>query len=191
MGGWHGVTGWHGWDWQGWSALVALGTLALAGVTFGLVRMTRGLVTATAALAVQTQADVEAQWVPILVGTPSGEGFPNPSVRLEGGDIHIALRNVGRGPVVNIGARIGGSPRNNDWHTIAPGEWSWLTVDHTKYTSTLDPDETVWDLDLRVVYADVSRQKVYATHAWLKAYPRDGRVERGTIAYEGPPEFWT
>jgi hypothetical protein len=42
---------WDRWTWDGSSGLVALGMLALAGVTSGLVWMTRGLVTATAPLA--------------------------------------------------------------------------------------------------------------------------------------------
>ncbi len=38
-------TGWHGWSWQGWAALVAIGTLFLAMATVVLAWMTRGVVT--------------------------------------------------------------------------------------------------------------------------------------------------
>ena len=42
----------------------------------------------------------------------------------------------GRGPVVNIGMRAGGgTPRNNEWVTIAPREWEWVVVDISAYLS--------------------------------------------------------
>jgi hypothetical protein len=175
----HAVTGWHGWTWEGWAGLVALGTLALALVTFGLVWMTRGLVRATFALAQQAQADVEAQWVPILTGTPATEGFPNPAVRVEGTEVHIALRNIGRGPVVNLGARIGGTPRNNEYVTIAPGEWTWITVDPSTYPGDL-PE--VFQVIVR--YWDITNRKLYGSRIEIKADLESGSAEMTYLVYE-------
>jgi hypothetical protein len=47
-------------SWSGWSAFVALGTLSLACVTYGLVR-------ATKMLAQRAEADVRAQWTPVVL----------------------------------------------------------------------------------------------------------------------------
>ncbi|HEX3329548.1 MAG TPA: hypothetical protein VHS27_06480 [Gaiellales bacterium] len=49
----------------------------------------------------------------------------------------IALRNIGRGPVVNLGARINGTPRDNRYVTIAPGEWTWVEVYPKNYPDDL------------------------------------------------------
>src|SRR4051794_36643765 len=52
--------GWHGWEWPGWEAMVALGTLALAIGTGYLARST-GL------HAEQTAAEVAAAQTPVVV----------------------------------------------------------------------------------------------------------------------------
>jgi hypothetical protein len=179
---WHDFTGWHGWTWEGWSGLVALGTLTLALVTFGLVWMTRGLVKATFALSQQTQADVEAQWVPILTGTPNATGYPNPSVKVEGTKVHIALRNIGRGPAVNLGARIGGVPRNNEYVTIAPGEWTWVVVDPSTY-----PGDLPEIFQVIVRYWDITNRKMYGSTFEIKYDQQAATAELTNLLYEPNP----
>jgi hypothetical protein len=85
-------------DWYGWSALVALGTLGLAFATFGVVR-------ATKALADRAEAEVAAQWRPVLLvrdRLPADARQNEPEIVYEDGSLLLWVENVGRGPALNI-----------------------------------------------------------------------------------------
>jgi hypothetical protein len=87
--------------WGGWSALVAIGTLALATVTYTLVRTTK-------LLAQSAEADVRAQWTPVLLvrdriqGDMRGRGRRGIIYDDERGRLVVYVENVGRGPAFDI-----------------------------------------------------------------------------------------
>jgi hypothetical protein len=89
-----------------------------------------------------TAADVEAQWVPILTGTPALDGFPNPA---------------------DLGARIGGTPRNSEYVTIAPNARTWLVVDPRTYAGDLA--ET---FEVIVRYWHITNRKLYGSRMSIK-----------------------
>jgi hypothetical protein len=106
--------------WGGWSALVAIGTLGLAAVTYTLVR-------ATKILAQRAEADVRAQWTPIvlvrdrvetdLVNLISGvtSSTLEPGIMFGEGTLRIFVENVGRGPAFDVQAYL------NDFDLPGPG----------------------------------------------------------------------
>lgn len=108
----------------GWEALVAIGTLLLAVGTAYLAWSTRAVARKTRDLAVQTAADVQAQWRPVLVPAvdepPMIEREPNgPFV------LRATVQNTGRGPALFV--RILHDPSNNspeNWSlgALSPGE---------------------------------------------------------------------
>ena len=129
--GW--MTGWTGWQWQGWEALVAIGTLSLAMYTYRLASETK-------LLAQQTSRDVEAQWVPILVQATTRQ-FASLG---EDGVWAIEIRNAGKGPAMQVIAFdlcerypqvIGG--HTSGPHIIAAGAVETLRIDacHPQATS--------------------------------------------------------
>jgi hypothetical protein len=107
---WGRLTGWHFWTWQGWDALVALGTTLLA-VTTGLLALTASReMSATRELAELTRADQRSRETPILYAiqiiTPSG-GHIRSTMSESGGVSSNAfatvarIQNVGLGPAIS------------------------------------------------------------------------------------------
>jgi hypothetical protein len=99
-----------GWG-LGWDALVALGTLSLAGVTAyvawqtrRLAERTQNLATETTELAKRTAEDVAGQVRPVLVNDTGQNLRP---ARFTRGDqrLDLDIRNAGKGPALNIEAR--------------------------------------------------------------------------------------
>lgn len=80
------ITSWHGWSWSGWSALVAVGTIALALSTYVLVRGTRRLAQAS-------DAELRAQWRPVLVGRELDQDLTGTKLN---------VYNVGSGPALGV-----------------------------------------------------------------------------------------
>jgi hypothetical protein len=101
-----------------WTALAAVGTLALALVTAWLAVSTRKLARAST-------ADQRAQWRPILAVDPEGRVDYEDAT----GQLSFNVRNVGRGPAFGIRAElrrgpqpIGGSMPGLGAAALAPGE---------------------------------------------------------------------
>jgi hypothetical protein len=86
----------------GWDALVALGTLSLSFVTLALVIATRGL-------ARQANAEVRAQWRPVLLvrdRIPVEIRLHGRGIVQGGGKLTVWVENVGRGPAFDVQARL-------------------------------------------------------------------------------------
>jgi hypothetical protein len=81
-------------DWSGWNALVALGTLALALATYGVIR-------ATKALAERGDAEISAQWRPLLL-VRERPPDDQPGIVYEDGSLTLWIENVGRGPALEV-----------------------------------------------------------------------------------------
>jgi hypothetical protein len=120
------------WAW-GWDALVAIGTLTLAGVTvvvagftWRLASKTSALAEKTSDLAASTQADVAAQFRPVVTAAQfrsatQGRGS-DPSIwPLLWADEHVAtggwicaLTNIGHGPALRLSVRAKSSSQTPD-----------------------------------------------------------------------------
>jgi hypothetical protein len=86
----------------GWEALVAIGTLGLAFVTFLLVRTTKRMVkTASDELTLEKQR-IEASQRPYVLPTPSGRWIEGQTPRNE----VLPIRNAGGGVALNIRGRL-------------------------------------------------------------------------------------
>jgi hypothetical protein len=86
--------------WGGWSALVAIGTLGLAAVTYTLVR-------ATKLLAQRAEADVRAQWTPVILArdrVPEHVKSHRRGVYYNDLALVVHVENVGRGPAFGVQA---------------------------------------------------------------------------------------
>jgi hypothetical protein len=100
--------------WQfGWEALVALGTVGLAGATAYLAAKTRDL-------ANESVTDRASQWRPAIV--PASEYLTRPSVDANDERLRIRLRNAGRGPAryLLVGLALGHDPHPEE--SIEPAE---------------------------------------------------------------------
>lgn len=84
------LTEWHGWEWAGWSALVALGTILLAAATAFLGWETRDVAKAA-------EDEQAARWRPILVGV----GPPRNEDRV----LSVDVKNDGPGPALRVEVR--------------------------------------------------------------------------------------
>jgi hypothetical protein len=101
----------------GWDALVAIGTLSLAAVTFALVVATRRLAT-------QGDAEIRAQWRPVLLvrDRVEVEGvFGNDGVSLHDSRLTVWVENVGRGPAFGVDAQILQLPRPGPGYGVPRG----------------------------------------------------------------------
>jgi hypothetical protein len=85
----------------GWEALVAIGTIALASGTVYLAWATRGVAEAT-------NAELAADWRPVMLVRTLNERTDQPRAdcRLEPERIDVSCRNVGRGPALNCHAKL-------------------------------------------------------------------------------------
>ena len=105
--------------WGGWNSLVAIGTLALASATYSLMRGTRQLASAS-------DAEVRAQWRPVLIAR---------DVVIDANDeVRLRVENVGRGPALASRAELAelsrpdpgiAYPRNVVVPVNEPLEFSW------------------------------------------------------------------
>jgi hypothetical protein len=108
-------------DWGGWNALVALGTLALAAATYGVIRATR-------ALAARADAELAAQWRPILIvrdRLSDDKSRGQPEIVYSDGTLMLFVENVGRGPALNVRAWLDDFPAPGPAYgvpvSVAPG----------------------------------------------------------------------
>ena len=108
--------------WGRWSALVAVGTLSLAAVTYGLVGATRRL-------AAGTDQEIRAQWRPVLVARRAQTQTAPPLLQ-------IAIENVGRGPALDVWAEIDGVSVGARSRVVATGETTTFT-----FKKTLQPPD--------------------------------------------------
>jgi hypothetical protein len=81
-------------EWSGWNAFVAVGTLALATATFVLVRVTHRLVE-------QGSSEVRAQWRPVLLVRERGIDGQR-LVEYTGKRLSLHVENVGQGPALEV-----------------------------------------------------------------------------------------
>jgi hypothetical protein len=100
-------------DWSGWSAFVAIGTLALAFVTYRLVRTTK-------VVAEGAQAEIAAQWRPVLFVRDRVPGVPAPII-YENGTLTVWIENVGRGPAFAIRPWLDGFPAPGPAYGVPTG----------------------------------------------------------------------
>jgi hypothetical protein len=107
----------------GWDALVAIGTLLLAGVTFLLVLR-------TADMARSSERDIRAQWRPLILPALDLSWNRSLGYDKERGYLEVLIQNAGRGPAIHIRAQIepdGASPENWSLGALAAGDKQWLT----------------------------------------------------------------
>jgi hypothetical protein len=76
-----------------WEEVTAVSTLSLAAVTAGLAWSTRRL-------AREANAETRANWQPVLVPDP------DIGIRMNGDTLELPIRNVGRGPALNVTAAL-------------------------------------------------------------------------------------
>jgi hypothetical protein len=101
----------------GWEALVALGTLVLALATFYLALR-------TSTLAKASEAEMRAQWRPVIL--PGSDSTPERAIVYDDseGSLHMRVRNAGRGPALFIRTHLepgaGQEPGG-----ISPERWSF------------------------------------------------------------------
>jgi hypothetical protein len=88
---------------SGWDPLVAIGTLLLACVT-------ALLVLATFKLARQAEADVRAQWTPVLLVRDRVPRTGEVGIFYEDEKLSVVVENVGRGPALNTDVWLGDLP---------------------------------------------------------------------------------
>lgn len=104
----------------GWEALVAIGTLGLGAATTWLAINTRSVARETRDLAIQTSADVQAQWRPLIVPDQNKPPSVNTKGLPEGMTPYVlvvSIWNAGRGPALFV--RIQHDPSGN-----SPDNWS-------------------------------------------------------------------
>lgn len=102
----------------GWEALVAVSTFFLAAVTAVLAWLTKRVAAAS-------QADVQAQWRPLLLpGSPERLSWDDTTREL-----CVPVRNAGRGPAIFVRTTLhplGDSPENWSLGALAPGDEALL-----------------------------------------------------------------
>jgi hypothetical protein len=99
----------------GWEALVALGTLLLALSTFYLALR-------TSTLAKASEAEVRAQWRPVIL--PGSDSSPERAIVYDDneGSLHVRVRNAGRGPALYIRTHL--EPWGREPSGVSPEHWS-------------------------------------------------------------------
>src|SRR2546426_3289732 len=97
----------------GWEALVAIGTLSLAAVTFGVVLFTARMANRTGQLAqetrklaVETAAEVRASWRPVVMVKGTHASLSRTSETSRDGTFALRFENSGRGPAMNAIAAV-------------------------------------------------------------------------------------
>jgi hypothetical protein len=147
------------WEWPGWEACVALGTLALAAGTGWLAWSTRRL-------AKQTQSDVEAQWVPVIL--PSVD-----PVQGQNANYWVPIENAGRGPALH------GFVRWSDqgaWHgpfTLGPGGTRVIPIP-AGVSGPITLNSAEW---LTIEYESINGSPAYESR-FLIAFDDRGRDQR-------------
>jgi hypothetical protein len=144
-----------------WEGLVAVGTVVLAAATAYLAWSTRQV-------AKGTQADVQAQWRPVLLPSPDPPGLRSFFYERDTGRVTVKIRNAGRGPALFVRTRLdpgGFSPDNWSLGALAPG-------DDVKLTFTV-PNLAPGG-QLLVDYRDLS-ERTYSTVIVIQAEMSDWR----------------
>lgn len=135
-----------------------------------------GLVGATLRLARQAEADVRAQWTPVLIVRDRIPGTDEPGIRYEDRLLSIQVENVGRGPAFSVDAWLEDSPGGPVGMRQPPGalqvhrvytvlaprelrsyEWAGLRAERDVYTGTLsyhDVSDASWLTEFLVEYDD-------------------------------------
>jgi hypothetical protein len=101
-----------------WEGLTAVATLVLAAGTVYLAWSTRKV-------ARGTQAEVLAQWRPVLLPSPDAADRKSVGYSIDEGRLFVKVRNAGRGPALFIRARLdpgGFSPDNWSLGALAPDD---------------------------------------------------------------------
>jgi hypothetical protein len=172
----HHLSGWHGWSWQGWNALVALGTISLAGGTVILAWKTK-------VLADESRNEAKAQSRPALVTTDEGVWMndePRDDVVVLRGAAYIGedflvlgVRNIGEGPAFN--ARFLCPPEwmpEHDLHTFAPrGDRGTLVLKLAKgYRFSVRVDQR---FRVVVIYEDIALRAYYTSVTLVRESDQD------------------
>jgi hypothetical protein len=148
------------WEW-GWEAFVAIGTVLLAAATVGLAWSTRGLAKAS-------EAELRAQWRPVIL--PALDPLSRRAITYDGqeGLLHVRVRNAGRGPAHHVRVTIDPlqvSPEHWSLGALAVGDEQGLRFRTAKIESTIQ---------LLVDYRDLA-DRTYATSITVTAVNEDLR----------------
>jgi hypothetical protein len=133
----------------GWDAFVAIGTLLLALVTVFLVRR-------TSALARSSDAEIRAQWRPLILPALDLSWEPSLVYEEEPGSLEVRIQNAGRGPAIHIRTQMvpdGVSPENWSLGALAAGDKQSLIFRVAKPNSATQ---------LRFAYRDLA-ERTYST----------------------------
>jgi hypothetical protein len=156
------------WNWPGWSFFVAVGTLALAGVTYVLVRATRDSVTSAARqIEIERKRTEAAQW-PRVFPAPSAD-WVGSTDRYSGewSSRLLPVKNGGPGVALNVQADLdftsqeGGTIIRTSTTSIASGDEVDLRLDWPNpprsSTSTGTGVQTLWlNVKGRLLYQDLA-----------------------------------
>ncbi|MFM9700383.1 hypothetical protein [Streptomyces europaeiscabiei] len=166
------------WAW-GWDALVALGTLLLALGTAGLAAFTASLASRTRQLASDAEADLRAQWRPLLLpaqDVEAGGAFSWENVsQILGeeqpvGDLVVHVSNVGRGPALHVRVQLeaDGTPGS-----ISPENWAVGAMAHGEVRK-LKFTRFTWHSAVQVLfdYRDLAG-RYYSTAVVITAVKRE------------------
>jgi hypothetical protein len=158
----------------GWDALVAIGTLALACVTFFLALFTARMASKTSALATETAEDVRSGVRPALIDA-AGQAAPEMEFggrTMDGfkdyGWLKVAVRNAGRGPALNVYgyAFIATKASSNLTRlvtvgNVAPEESTTVEMDITPNVDTSGSTESYLALRVVLVYSDLAGRRYH------------------------------
>jgi hypothetical protein len=171
-------------SWElGWDAFVAIGTLVLAGVTFLLVRRTRDL-------ARSSEADIRAQWRPMIL--PALDLPGDRALAYEGEFLYVRIHNAGRGPALfirtllepdmataenwSLGALAAGDKYELKFRAVKPDAHAQLLFDYRDLAgrtySTLITIQVV-DADMRFYDVRLFEDHAVTTHGDA-IYPQPG-----------------
>ena len=203
----------------GWDALVAIGTLTLAGVTGILAAVTSRMASKTSDLATETAEDVRSGVRPVLI---DAAGRAKPTLSMDGsvdvGTLTLSVGNAGRGPALNVYAYAFVASKAFAKRTpsvivgnVEPGEPATIELREVPSVDTSESRESYLALRVVCVYSDLAG-RLYHTVIRLSD-PEKGRrrppggsdggggsrtviqalTQDGTEVGEGaapPPQWW-
>jgi len=156
-----GAKAWHGWSWHFWDAFVAIGTLALAAVTFRLVTVTRSSVDAAARQITLERRIAEANQWPRVVPAPSADWSAargKHSTANVAPGVFLPVTNLGPGVAVNIYGTIQFSPEWGEREllptSLAAGESREMEI---RWSAAIKPPASEWDnCPGKLIYTDIA-----------------------------------
>jgi hypothetical protein len=153
----------------GWDALVAIGTVTLAGVTGVLAAITSRMASKTSDLAAETAEDVRSGVRPALIDA-AGRAKPTLSMdgRFDVGMLTLSVGNAGRGPALNVYAYAFAASKAFAKRTptvmvgnVAPDESATVDLRDVPSVDTSGSTESYLALRVVCVYSDLAGRQYH------------------------------